>query len=1137
MNMPSDPEITKQDSGALAPDLERQKWADECNFRDRELQLRAREQNRLNDELIFKREEAARSRWFNPLLIAVVAAFLAALGNAAVSLMSGWTAQDIQRDNNRAQLDLEDFKAESGRLLEVIKTNNDPDRAAVNISFLLDAGLIKNQNTAAYLKQFLATRARGEGPALPGTSPVGPSAGPPAASPKVPDQILPSEPQLRVNAPGHIASVRGVATDRDGRLAVTASEDKTVRVWSLPDGKLLKVIWLPSGAGYLGEAYAVALSPKGDMIAVGGWTSPTGTDSNVYIFDRASGTLQRRLSSLPDVVYHLAYSPDGSRLAASLAGRNGIRVFDVDNGYQLLPSDSAYEGPGHWVDFDHHGRLASASEDGFVRLYAADQYSKPVKVSVREIGRPFSVAFSPDGEYLAVGAEANPNVAVLHGRDLALESLPDNGGFDSTRLAVAWSQDGQHLFAEGSIPSHKDRVARRWERTGTRWSFIDIVGSRRDVMRQFVSLSEQRMLFADAAGFGIIDAAGKTIRLQGPGSIDMSDARRTLRISEDARTVEVREQSSGRIIRFALMKRTVTADPTGDTKLAPAITQSDRIPLVEDEWKDTESPKLNGSKLSLQNGEMSRSVALVPGTDRFVLGAQWSLWLFDARSKEVWQRPVAMPSAALGVNVSADGKLIVAAYGDGTIRWHRVSDGAELLALFIAQGGQRWVAWTPQGYYDSSAQADDLIGWQVNHGYDQAPDFYPALRYQQRFNRRDVIACLLDALDVDKAVEQASAAAGHQVTRTESLTTSVLTPVVDIMDPPAVSEQSARELALTYVARSTGGDPILRMEALVDGVPFKAQDVPMLVEGDKRAGSLRFVLPLRDAKISVIAYNANGASQPASIQVLWRGPGREDRPTLYVLTIGISRYEAPGLPALHFPAKDAEDFVAVTKMQRGGLLYDRVVFYPKSESLVNDGATKENILDGLDWIHRAVQSYNDIAMVFLSGHGVNDTRQHYRFLPYDYDPNRLERTTIADTEFQQYIGNIHGKTVFFFDTCFSGNVLGGKAVDATPDVDRFANELRSAKNGVVVFASSTGSELSLEPPRTKDPKLTNSAFTWAVLDGLRGKAARQGVNVITLTDLNSYVAHAVPDQTFGNQHPTFAMPATVQDYPIASVVR
>jgi WD40 repeat protein len=154
-----------------------------------------------------------------------------------------------------------------------------------------------------------------------------------------PDE-LPSHPMLRINAPSHIALLKRIATDAARRFVVTASYDKTVRVWSLPDGALQRVIWLPSGDGNLGKAFAAALSPDGSTIAVGGWTSPRGTDGNVYLFDRASGALVRRLSSLPDAVNHLAFSPDSKRLAAALAGANGVRVFDASNGYQPLPSDS-----------------------------------------------------------------------------------------------------------------------------------------------------------------------------------------------------------------------------------------------------------------------------------------------------------------------------------------------------------------------------------------------------------------------------------------------------------------------------------------------------------------------------------------------------------------------------------------------------------------------------------------------------------------------------------------------------------------------------------------------------------------------------------------------------------------------------
>jgi WD domain, G-beta repeat len=568
---------------------------------------------------------------------------------------------------------------------------------------------------------------------------------------------LPSEPMLRINAPSHTAPIRGIATDAAERFAVTASDDKTVRVWSLPDGKLRRVIWLPSGTGDLGKAKAVALSPDGNTIAVGGWTTPSGFNTNIYLFDRASGALVQRLPGLPNVVMHLEFSPDGKRLAAAVSGANGIRIFDVANRYQLLPSDSDYGTSSYRVDFDRANRLVSASLDGFVRIYEPDQYDRPSlpKTKVPGIARPWSVAFSPDGRHIAVGDGDSATAAVLRDQDLRPETFPIVTGLDASEISVGWSRDGRQLFAEGYNPGHPDRLARRWDKAGV-GSFVDIVGARNMVM-QFVPLRDQRMLFADQTGFGLIDA---------------TDAPISLRISADARTVQVNDHTSRHVRRFALGRRAMAVDPAEDKALNGKVTSSDRIKFTEPDWRNTRTPKLNGAKLVLTPDEISRSVALVPGAhrfvlgpDRFVLGAAWSLRLFDAGGGEVWRKPRPVPGETWGVNVSADGRLIVAAYGDGTIRWHRLSDGAELLALFMAPDGRRWIAWTPQGYYDASAGADDLIGWQVNHGYDRAPDFFPAPQSQQRFYRRDVIARVLDTLDVAEAVAEADSAAGQPVAK------------------------------------------------------------------------------------------------------------------------------------------------------------------------------------------------------------------------------------------------------------------------------------------------------------------------------------------------------------------------------------
>ncbi len=60
-----------------------------------------------------------------------------------------------------------------------------------------------------------------------------------------------------------------------------------------------------------------------------------------------------------------------------------------------------------------------------------------------------------------------------------------------------------------------------------------------------------------------------------------------------------------------------------------------------------------------------------------------------------------MPGTVWAVNITGDGRLVVAAYQDGTIRWHRMADGVELLAFMPLSDQTNWVAWTPEGFYDA----------------------------------------------------------------------------------------------------------------------------------------------------------------------------------------------------------------------------------------------------------------------------------------------------------------------------------------------------------------------------------------------------------------------------------------------------
>src|ERR1051326_6116262 len=113
------------------------------------------------------------------------------------------------------------------------------------------------------------------------------------------------------------------------------------------------------------------------------------------------------------------------------------------------------------------------------------------------------------------------------------------------------------------------------------------------------------------------------------------------------------------------------------------------------DWRDSRTPKVNGQKLALEPAETARSAAVSPagaavGTDFYVrfIGKNGTGWKVSARSP-VWD-----------VNASTDGRVVFACFGDGTIHWFGTPDGRELIALFVDPATERFVQWTPAGYFD-----------------------------------------------------------------------------------------------------------------------------------------------------------------------------------------------------------------------------------------------------------------------------------------------------------------------------------------------------------------------------------------------------------------------------------------------------
>lgn len=565
---------------------------------------------------------------------------------------------------------------------------------------------------------------------------------------------------LRLDPGMHTAMIRRIGVSADGRLMATGSEDKTVKLWALPEGKLIRTLRPPIGPGDEGKVYAVALDPAGRWVAAGGWVSKSGIDGFVSVFDAATGRLAVRLGPLPNVVFELAVSPDGRFLAAGLGGKNGVRVWDVG---ALTPpagkrepifEDRDYGGAVYGLAFAADGRLAATSYDGQVRLYAPAGAGLVRRAKAKAPGgaQPYGIAFAPDGARLAIGYRDALRVDLLDAATLAPLSQADvsglSGGTLSSVAFLPGAAGAAPLLAAGGIYQSDGRhPIYAWTEAGAGpracWP-----GPESTVMDLEPAPGAGLAFGAGGPAFGLIAPDGSRALFRGPATADLRNkTAEHFTISGDGRRLRFGlKPFSAAPVLFDLAARLLDDAPQPAADLAQADVT--RIEIVG--WENTTAVTLAGAKLPLQPYETARSLAVAPDAKSFILGADWTLRRFDSKGAQLWEQPV--PGVVWGVNLAREGRLILAAYGDGAIRWHRAEDGAELLALFIhlpqgPDGPRAWILFTPEGYYDaSSPEAEKLIGWHVNRGPEEAADFYPVETFAATFKRPDKIDAALAGL-------------------------------------------------------------------------------------------------------------------------------------------------------------------------------------------------------------------------------------------------------------------------------------------------------------------------------------------------------------------------------------------------------
>jgi WD40 repeat protein/uncharacterized caspase-like protein len=891
------------------------------------------------------------------------------------------------------------------------------------------------------------------------------------------------EPLARLEPGMHTAAIMRVATDRAGRWAVTASMDRTARVWDVASGRPAGVLRPPQDDDNEGKLFAVAMSPDGQVVAVAGRTKiGSSSGHTIYLFDRAGARLLRRIQGLPDPVLHLAYSPDGRWLAASMQGKGGLRVYNAadgaERGRDTSLADNAYS-----VHFSGDARrLVSCSYDGQVRLHAVDAQGALRQIAaVRPAGgaRPYAARFSPDGQRIAVGFDDSPVVQVLDAQSLAEVARPPTSGVAAGNLSrVAWSADGRSLLAGGGT------TVRRWAVDD--WSrFQDSVVSRNTVV-ELVGLPAEAgggwLFGASDPRWGVLDASARLLRQQDAAILDFRGQLDRLQVSADGRRVRFGSRDSVEMRSFDVPSRTLQVD---DKPLPAARTQAPGLAFSG--WRDGAEPQLNGRPLVLDRHETSRSLAVAPDGRHFVIGSEWNLRLFDGPGKARWRQPV--PGVVWAVNVSGDGRFVLAAFSDGTIRWYRLGDGREILALYPHADGTKWLDWTPEGYFDASPHAEDLLGYHLNHGADREGEFVDARQLWETFYQPGLIARRLDA-DGDRLLREQVQRRGD----VRSLLTAGSVPELVLESPASAQTDGSYEMVVRVLRAGRGkGKLVLRVD---DGAELAGRwNTPALTPGSV----LRMPVTLADGqrKLSVELVDGRGvASKAVTAELTVKRPDSAGDGTLHVLAVGVAKYPHV-TPQLRFAADDARAVASRLAMNGGAQFKGHVV----TRTLTEGEATLATI--GRTLAEMAAKARpQDTFVLFMAGHGTMVDEQYY-FLPWELDDvnDGVVRTqALSQQQLRSWMSLLPVKSLLLLDTCRAGQVLQLTSSEAAEE-GAVATLSRLSQRSVIVASSSDN--VALEGYNG------HGVFSWVVLDAL-DRADYDDNGTVDVSDIATHARRLVP---------------------------
>jgi WD40 repeat protein len=935
------------------------------------------------------------------------------------------------------------------------------------------------------------------------------------------EETAAAPPVLVIDSGGHTSIVWQVLFTPDGRELISVSSDKTIRIWDVASGEPSRVLRTPIGPGEEGKLYAAVLAPDGRTLAVGG-VGLKDAYGSIYLISMTTGRIERVLKGHTSSIHSLSFAtlPGGHLLLASGSYDNTARIWDVATGEcrrVLEGHTDAVLG----VAFAPDGsKLATASYDKTARIWSVAD-GGCLQTLRGYAKRVACVAWSPDGTLLATGGE-DRSIRLWSPDGVLARTIGNLGGWissvtftaDSSELLYTWGSP----YGDGSgCGAAVVRVASGEHRARF---------TRHDNTVQSGAISPDGAVAATSGGnsreiyLWKLSNASTLHRLAGKGQANWSaawspDGKRiawgnTLRNTPSFNDLGPLERS------FSLTDLEFGTAPDATYRRARESRGSLSLRHTGRTELEVKQQDSVVAKIALPNSTDPIQCWSFVTADRIAVGSYFRMYLHDALSGARVREFRGHTDVVRAVAPSPDGRFLLSASSDQTLRIWDPGRNEPLLSLFFA--GDDWIAWTPEGYYAASPGGENLMGWQLGNGPEQVGTFVPASQFHKSLYRPDIIKLALQTGSVASALERL-----NKPGPTVQAITEVLPPLVVITSPDRSGVRlDGSELTVRAKAVAQPGHPVTALRLLLDGRPYEGELGRKDLRDDpagarQKAESWLVRLDPGRHRLAVVAESdvSNGRSE--DVEVIYDVP-RADPPRLYALLVGVADYEEESL-RLRYAADDAQLLEQVlrdkaTRAFAGGAEVRR---------LVDRQATKEGFYDGLQWLRDSIKP-QDVGIVFFSGHGHRDDDGIFYMLPAEVKRRSIAATGLDGALFKRKLAGIKGKLVVMLDACHSGAAekdAGGER-PLRPITDDFVRDMAREDSGVVMMCSSTGREVSIE-----DPGLGHGFFTQALVDGLSGQADLNKDGLVYLTELDDYLFERVKALSHDRQHAVTAKPASV----------